>query len=239
MKKQFILLSLILFLMANISLEAENFILKSITDLNGDNVPEEISLTNIDKTAEFCLEISGKKIQGKFDEEPSDGFIIIDIDKYDKYKEIAVHTPGPSSDDEYFVYWYDGETIKKTAQLSRWPEFLGNGIVYVDGWMGFWQCRNKYVLNNSTRELERIPQFAYYVGVKATVRNSFPIFKDRELKEKVALLSKNSEIEILVCDMDFREWNEHIYLIKSKSNLIGWASNQDIYNNLEGLPLAD
>jgi hypothetical protein len=84
-----------------------------------------------------------------------------------------------------------------------------------------------------------VPQFAYYVGVKATVKNNFPIFKDKELKEKVALLSKNSEIEILVCDMDYREWNDHIYLMKSKSNLIGWASNQDIYKNLEGLPLAD
>ncbi len=239
MKKQFILLSLILLLITNISLKAENFIFKSTTDLNGDGVSEEISLANIDETAEFYLEISGEKIQGKFDEEPSDGFIIIDIDQYDNYKEIAVHTPGPSSDDEYFIYWYNGEAIQKIAHLSRWPKFLGNGIVYVDGWMGFWQCRDKYILNDSTRELERIPQFAYYVGVKATVKNSFPIFKDKELKEKVALLSKNSEIEILVCDMDNREWNEHIYLIKSKSNLIGWASNQDIYNNLEGLPLAD
>jgi hypothetical protein len=239
MKKQFILSLLVLLLGINISLDAEDFIFKSSTDLNGDNKPEEISLTNIDETTEFYLEISGKKIQGKFDEEPSDGFIIIDIDKHDKYKEIAVHTPGPSSDDEYFIYWYDGEAIQKTAHLSRWPKFLGNGIVYVDGWLGFWSRRDKYVLNNSTRELEKVPQFAYYVGVKATVKNSFPIFKDKELTEKVASLSKNSEIEILLCDMENKTWKEHIYLIKSKSNLIGWASNQDIYNNLEGLPLAD
>lgn len=239
MVKQFrmILFGFLIFL--NFSLKAADFIFQSSTDLNGDKVPEEVSLRNIGEITEFCLEISGKKIQGKFDEEPSDGFIIIDIDKYDKYKEIAVHTPGPSSDDEYFIYWYDGEAIHKTAHISRWPEFLGNGIVYVNGWVDFWQCRDKYVLNNSTRELERVPQFAYYVGVKATVKNSFPIFKDKELKEKVALLSKNSEIEILLCDMDYREWSDYIYLIKAKSKLIGWASNQDIYNNLEELPLAD
>lgn len=234
--KTFLFVSLLGF---NLSIKATDFIFQSSTDLNGDKIPEEINLTNIGETTEFYLEISGKKIQGKFDEEPSDGFIIIDIDQYDKYKEIAVHTPGPSSDDEYFIYWYDGEAIKKTAHLSRWPEFLGNGIFYVDGWMGFWQCRDKYVLNNSTRELEKIPQFAYYVGVKATVKNSFPIFKNKELTEKVALLSKNSEIEILLCDMEDKAWKEHTYLIKSKSNLIGWTSNQDIYNNLEGLPLAD
>jgi hypothetical protein len=239
MKKQFILLLLLLLMGINISLKAEDFIFKSSTDLNGDNKPEEISLTNIGETTEFYLEISEKKIQGKFDEEPSDGFIIIDIDKYDKYKEVAVHTPGPSSDDEYFIYWYDGETIRETARLSRWPKFLGNGIAYVNGWVDFWQCRDKYVLNNSTRRLEKVPQFAYYVGVKAKVKNSFTIFKDKELTEKVALLSKNSGIEILLCDMENKTWKEHIYLIKSKSNLVGWASNQDIYNNLEGLPLAD
>jgi hypothetical protein len=239
MKKNFILFLLVFLLIANISLKAEDFIFQSSTDLNGDDVPEEISLTNIGETTEFYLEISGKKIKGKFYEEPSDGFIIIDIDKYDKYKEIAVHTPGPSSDDEYFIYWYDGKAIQETAHLSRWPKFLGNGIVYVDGWVGFWTRRDKYILNNSTRKLDHVLQFAYYVGVKANVKNSFPIFKDKELKEKVALLSKYSEIEILVCDMDYREWNDHIYLIKSKSNLIGWASNQAIHHNLEGLPLAD
>jgi hypothetical protein len=239
MKKEFILLIMTLLFKTGFPLKAEEFNFQSSTDLNGDNILEEINLTNIDETTEFSLEISGEKIEGKFNEGSADGFIIVDIDKNDKYKEIAVHTPGPSSDDEYLVYWYDGENIKETARLSRWPKFLGNGIVYVDGWLGFWSRRDKYILNKSTRKLEKVSQYAYYVGVKATVRSSFTIFKDKELKEKVALLSKNSEIEILVCDMDDREWRDHIYLIKSKSNLIGWASNQDIYNNLEGLPMAD
>jgi len=239
MKKQFILFLLVFLLVTDIVLKAEEFIFKSSTDLNGDKVTEKISLTNIEGTCEFYLEVSGKKVKGELFSGIPDGFIIVDIDQYDKYKEIAVHTPGPSDDDNYLIYWYNGDTIKETAYLSRWPKFLGNGIVYVDGWLGFWSRRDKYVLNNSTRKLDHVPQYAYYVGVKATVKNNFPIFKDKELKEKVALLSKSSEIEILLCDMDDREWSDYIYLIKSKSNLIGWASNQDINRNLHGLPSAD
>jgi hypothetical protein len=147
MKKQNLLLFLVFLSGTYINLKAEDFTFQSSTDLNGDKIPEEINLTNIDETTEFSLEISGKNIRGKFNEESSDGFIVVDIDKYDKYKEIAVHTPGPSSDDEYLIYWYNGDSIKETARLSRWPKFLGNGIVYVDGWLGFWSRRDKYILN--------------------------------------------------------------------------------------------
>jgi hypothetical protein len=238
MKKLIEPLSIILLLSLNFYLEAEDFISKSSTDLNGDNKIENINLTKIGDTGEFYLEISGKKIKDRIGGVP-DGFTIIDINTNDKYKEIAVHTPGPSSDDEYLIYWYDGKSIKEMALLARWPEFLGNGIVYVDDWMGFWRRREKYVLNNSTRKLELVPRFAYYVGVKATVKKSFSIFKDKDLKQEVALLGKYSEIELLLCDMNYRKAYDDLYLIKSKSNLIGWAGCKDVFENLEGLPWAD
>jgi len=84
-------------------------------------------------------------VKGELSMGGADGFIIIDIDTSDKYKEIAVHTPGPSDDDEYIIYWYDGNSIKEVGRVSRWPTFPGNGIVYVDDWMGFWMKRDKCI----------------------------------------------------------------------------------------------
>jgi hypothetical protein len=238
MKKRFILLLLVLMLETNIAMKAEDLVFKSSIDLNGDNKIENINLTKIGDTGGFYLEISGQKTEDKIGDVP-DGFLIIDINTNDKYKEIAVHTPGPSDDDQYLIYWYDGKSVKRMALLARWPKFLGNGIVYVDDWMDFWMRREKYILNNSTRELELVPQFAYYVGVKATVKKSFSIFKDKKLKQEVAFLSKYSEIELLLCDMNYREAYDDLFLIRSKSNLIGWAGCKEVFENLEGLPSAD
>ncbi|MEO0292853.1 MAG: hypothetical protein ABIN61_01355 [candidate division WOR-3 bacterium] len=230
---------LLIFLLA-LSLRAIDFVSRSSIDLNGDNEIENIILININDVGEFYLEISGQKIKGKFsNEESPDGFKIVDINTNDKYKEIAVHSPGPSDDDEYFIYWYDGKSIKEMAHLSRWPEFPGNGIVYVKNWEGFWTKIDKYILNNSLRKLELVPQFAYYVGVKATVKKSFPIFRDKDLKEEVAWLTNNSEIEILLCDTKNREWDNYIFLIKSALGLVGWAHYKEVIENLDGLPLAD
>jgi hypothetical protein len=238
MKKFIVTLSTILFLSLNIYLKAEELFFKTSVDLNGDKESENIILTKIGETGGYYLEISGKKTEGKIGDVP-DGFLIIDINTNDKYKEIAVHTPGPSDDDEYLIYWYDGKSIKEMALLARWPEFLGNGIVYVDSWEGFWTKRDKYILNNSTRKLELVPQFAYYVGVKATVKKSFFIFKDKDLKQEVALLGKYSEIELLLCDVNYREAYDDLFLVKSKYNLIGWAGCKNVFENLEGLPSAD
>ncbi|MBN2572705.1 MAG: hypothetical protein JXA68_11295, partial [Ignavibacteriales bacterium] len=178
-------------------------------------------------------------IKGEFNSDGIDGFIIIDIDKNDKLKEIAVHTPGPSDDDEYLVYWYDGNKIFLMEYFGGWPEFQGNGMVYLDQWQGFWARRDKYVLDKEKRKMKFIEQFAYYVGAKVTVKNSFTIYKETNLKDEVALLKKGSEVEILICDCIKREYFDYKYLIKSESGLLGWSGIDAILENTEGLIMAD
>jgi len=237
MKKSTILISLLLLASAG---KAQELIFEESVDLNSDNKIEQINLEIIQGTTnQFILKIADKEYKDSFSDEGIDGFQIIDINKYDKFKEVAVHSPGSSDDDEYIIFWYDGENIIKMDRLGRWPKFLGNGILYIDNWEDFWVRRDKLILDDNSRTLYPVQQFAYYVGVKIKVVNSFSIYRNKDLKEVVALLSKDSEIELLLCDISTDNWFDYLYLIKSGSGLTGWAKFEEIYNNSTGFPLAD
>ncbi len=221
------------------TVSAQDFIFFTVIDLNSDNKTELINVETTDNPNEFKLTIDNKTVLAKFDDGDTDGFQIIDINNTDAYKEIAVHTTGSSDDDEYMIYWYDGENIIFMDHLSRWPTFNGNGIVYVDGWEGFWSSRDKYVLDDTSRKLNLIEQFAYYVGVTAKVKNTFEIYKEKDLINKIALLKEGSEIELILCDKTNKEYFDYKYLIKSNSGLLGWAEFRNIWDNTEGIQTAD
>jgi hypothetical protein len=216
------------------------FVTSAQEDLNGDSKIEDIVLTTNTELGGFVLKMDKFSKKGKFQSalEDVDGFIIVDIDKTDKYKEVAVHTPGPSSDDEYLIFWYDGKAIKEMGYLSRWPIFYGNGIVNVDAWMGFWSIREKYVLDKKSRTLQQVPQEFYYVGVEAEVIETFPIYKTRSASHVVANLKPKSVCLILVCDPSPVEYGDDWYLIKSTTGLVGWTQEKTMYDNLI-LPWAD
>jgi len=218
----------------------EKFVTSAQEDLDGDGNIEDILLSNITEPGAFILKVGEFSTKGKFQSalEDVDGFIIVDIDKSDKYKEVAVHTPGLSADDEYLIFWYDGKLIKEMGYLSRWPLFYGNGIVNVDAWMGFWPIREKYVLDKNSRTLQQVPQEFYYVGVEAEVIESFPIYKTRGVSHVVAHLKPKSECLILVCDPSPMPPGDDWYLIKSATGLVGWTQEKAIYDKLF-LPWAD
>lgn len=207
------------------------------TDLNSDGVIDEIMLKSNESSNDFVLTINGKKITGNLGDQ-IDGMVVVDINKSDKFKEIAVHSPGPSDDDVFKLYWYNGTEIIALNELSRWPEFPGNGIVYVKNWEGFWTSNDKYRLDNTTRKLIHVEQFAYYIGLKITIKKGFKIFKEKDLKNEVALLNDNSEIEIILCDKKGYDYDDYKYLIKSGTGLLGWSN----FKSMEGcidLPMAD
>ena len=235
----FIFPSLFLYSFENSSYTT-NFLKEEKVDINGDGKLDEISISAISESGDFVLKINEISIKDKVgEEEEVDGFIVIDIDATDKYKEVAVHNPGPSSDDEYVIYYYDGKSIIEMGRIKRWPNFFGNGIILVDDWMGFWSKRDKYVLNNKTRKLDFVPQEFYYVGVEAKVKESFPIYRKREGSEIVANLKPDSKILIILCDVSSKDYECHYYLIKSETGLIGWAKLKSFQYKVEGLPWAD
>jgi hypothetical protein len=217
-------------------------------DLDNDGTIDNVSLSDINESGDFVLNVNRIARKGKLLEGRADGFLIVDIDATDRYKEIAVHTPGPSDDDEYLLFWYDGKSLMDMGRLSRWPIFVGNGIVLVDGWMGFWKKREKYVLDKTTRTLHRVPQELYHVGVEATVRESFPIFHSRKHSDIVSRVRPGSKVLLLACDPSpecktskgevddyYCDW----YLVRSVTGLTGWARLRSFWNKVEGLPWAD
>ncbi len=215
-------------------------------DLNGDGRPDTITLQTEPETSSFTLRVNEAVVTGFLGSSPTDsdfepdGFCVVDVDVADAYKEIAVHSPGPSDDDVYLLYWYDGRTLHRMGKLSRWPKFSGNGIVLVDDWLGFWAKRDKYVLNRANRTLEGVPQEFYYVGVQATAKESFPLYRKRGGKAVVAHPAINSKIDLLVCDCSpAGDASRHWYLIKTASGLVGWARWEDFLTKVSDLPLAD
>ena len=241
MKRSILLFSLVIFFSSLSTSFAENKFVKSAkADLDGDGKADRIALSGLTPHGDFHLKVNAATIDGKFTIEAADGFIVIDLDKKDKYKEIAVHTPGPSDDHEYIIYSYDGKSIQKMEHLHGASEFLGNGIVYVKQWMGFWAKNNKYVFEQKAKKLYEVPQEFYAVGVEATVKESFPIYKTREYKEVIAYLKPETKMTLLVCDPSPETHNASwSYLLKSSSGLIGWAKENQFSQKVQGLPLAD
>ena len=232
---------LIGFISFTVSICAQNFTFQESTDLNSDGETDKINLEIIEGTSsEFVLNVNDIQYKDVHHNEEILGFKIVDININDKYKEIIIaHTSGGEDDSKYLIFWYDKKNIIKMEDLGGWANFTGNGIVYVNNWENFWTRVDKYVLNDITRTLKFIPQFAYYVGIKAKVVNSFSIFRNKDLKEPVALLNKDSEIELLLCDNVGPDWKNYLYLIKSISGLTGWAKWEDIQNNVIGIKYAD
>ena len=210
------------------------FVTSAEADLNGNGRVEQITVSVIPgRQYNFVLKIDEDSIKAKLFAGVTDGFIIVDIDTTDEYQEVAVHSPGPSADDEYLIFGYNGRSIKEMGRLSRWPKFFGDGIVIVEGWMmGFWAKKDKYILDKEKRSLELIPQEAYYVGLQAQVREEFSIYKARRDTIVVADLVRGNKVVILLYFP--RDW----YCIKSERGIVGWIRLQEPWNKMY-LPAAD
>jgi hypothetical protein len=163
---------------------------------------------------------------------------VVDIDAQDRMKEIAVETEGPSDDYAENIYWFDGKQIKSVAEIEGSTKYTGKGIVYVKGWMGFWELTSRYLLDKKAHTLKETPQEFYYVGLNLKAGKSFPIFSSRDEANKkngsvIADLRKGSFAQILLWDP-----KQKVYLIKAESNIIGWTKEKNLYS-LENLPMAD
>ncbi len=230
---------LVLISLQSFLLHAQEPVFKANTDLNSDNIIDKITLTGDD--TDYTLSVNGQSISGNFEVENMVGFYIVDINKNDSFKEIAVHATGPSDDDIYNLYFYDGKQIRFMNSLFNILTYNNNGIVYADSWQGFWMKRDKYQLQKSNHKLKLIPQFAYYVGIKdIKVQEYFAVYSDRALTKKTAVLSLNSKIEILICDSkNANDYEKALFLIKSKSGLTGWVDSYTLRQHCSGFNYAD
>ena len=236
----FILSVLIELVLFSMSIDAQDIVSDTLVDLNGDGKPEIIVLKN-NESFGFILSISGIQYTDSPYDNPPDRLEIIDIDKTDTYKEVLLHFPSSTDDpdDGNMILWYNGSSIFKMGDCIGWPVFPGNGIVYIDHYTGFWTQRDKYEIDPSTGKLIHVPQYGYFVGVRATVKKPFVIYREQELQHKVALLARDSEIELILYAPGNNELVAHFYLVKSQTGLTGWVKEFDVFDYLEGIPYFD
>lgn len=97
----------------------------------------------------------------------------------------------------------------------------------------------KYILNKKTRKLQKVLQEFYYVGVEATVKESFLLYKTKDLRESIANLRPKSIITILLCIPSPQWHTKNLYLIKSEHNLLGWCDEKTLVKKVVSLPFAD
>ena len=204
-------------------------------DLDGDGKKENIKLLlGKNNPGKYALYINGQKINGQLDFYGVDGFDVVDIDKKDKYKEVAVHAPGPSDDDEYALYWYDGKTITYMETIGRWPEFLGTGEIAVAGWHDFWTDNYLYQLDPKTHALKFIPQEFQYVGVASTVTAPLTLYTTQTKEQVCTTVPKEQQVTLLLYQ---NKW----YLVKTAADITGWMPEDAIYKDqcLTNLNFAD
>ncbi len=221
-------------------LQSQNFVFSAQADLNSDNIIDKISLTqNDDMSLTLTVNNIKKNFDFEYDFDEVSGFKIIDINKNDIFKEIEVAAYGPGGEGFLKLFWFDGKIIHLMNTFKASLTVNGNGIVYADNQESFWIRRRKFTLNKAMHKLTETPQFAYYVGVKnIIVKNYVSIFADENLTKKTATLSKNSKIEILLCKKHKTDYNNDIYLIKSKSGLTGWIKYSELEKNCSGFNFA-
>ena len=216
-----------------------------VDDLNSDGKEDKVILKiKKDDWYSSTLTINDKSIDAIGDDFGNVYLSIIDIDKSDPYKEVAVHSPGPSDDDEYNIFSYDGKEIYELGLIMRWPEFTGDGNIIVNDWQGFWSSVDKYTLDQKSHKLIRHPQDLYAIGYCLEVNKTFPIYCHENRDMVLADLREGSIIKIVACDMnrgqnkDESDYQKYWYLIKSESGLLGWAKEDDFREKMD-LPIAD
>ena len=209
-------------------------------DLDGDGKVDKITLKLFFKYGEagsYALQVNNAMIKGDLTP-PIEGFKIIDIDKSDKFKEIAINTPGPSDDYESIVFWYDGKALKQVAHFDGVASFYGHGVVDIRDWMGFWEIHRRYTLDSKTRTLKEIPQQFYSVGSKAKVREAFKIYARQEQIGKkgaapIVTLRAGGSATVLLWDPVSK-----YYLVKTDSSILGWSTEEQLFHSM-ALPFAD
>jgi hypothetical protein len=210
-------------------------------DLNGDNKIDAVKLKSLGSGSDYILFINNSIVKGTFEnlDETTDGFILIDIDKRDRYREVAVHNPGPSDDDEYDIYWYDGKRIKKIGTYGRWPEFPGNGTMVLGKFMGFWTKKELYTFDNKKKKFNLVKKSLYPVNVNIIVKEPFFIYSARSIRSKAHRLFAGEKINLVECDTSGAKENRMWYRLKSETGKTGWAIIGSFQDKVKGIVWAD
>jgi hypothetical protein len=201
-------------------------------DLNGDGILETVRIEVNKEKNRYTLFVNDVKVSGE-GEELTGGFVLVDMDKNDSFKEIAVSEYGPSDDPETSFYYYDGGQVKPIGSiygLAREMEFDGKGGFTAPARgqiLQTWFYPKTYRLGES-RLLVHVPQELYPMNTKVKVIKPVPLRRDRQKEIFNVILGVGETATIL--SSDDKEW----CLVENSRGVKGWIRIYN-YNIIGGL----
>lgn len=211
-------------------------------DLDGNNEEENVKLTLIEDDIgwkNFVLTINNDSVFGKHSYNVN-GFLIIDLDTSDKFKEVAVYTPNVNGPDEYIIYKYDKQ-IKEIGRINSYATFPGNREIIVRTLMMFWSKIDTVFYDEVSGTLVSNPKEFYEINIEAEVLEPFSIYSDRENFMVLEELDIDDVVVVIACDTSplcgeetpNSYWYCGWYQIKSDSDEIGWAQLKSFLYKLD------
>ncbi|MBC8488762.1 MAG: hypothetical protein H8D45_22285 [Bacteroidetes bacterium] len=215
---------------------------KAVDNLEGKGEADKIELTLIEDDydySNFVLTINNDTVSGKHSYNVS-GFLIIDLDTTDNFKEVAVYTQNANGPDEYIIYKYDN-WITEIGRINSYATFPGNKEIIVDTEMMFWTKTDTVLYDTEFEVLKHYPKEFYYINMEAKVLESFSLYSDRENFISVTELKPKDRVTIVKCDtspfcedelsssFELCDW----YQVKIESGRTGWVQLKTFLDKLE------
>jgi hypothetical protein len=189
-------------------------------DLDTDGKDDDIKIGLIESNgnAKSYIQVNNAK-QYFYVDDPNDGEVhVIDLDKNDKYLEIACFDAGPSGDDSYDLFRYDGTNIYRLGSIDA---------------MALIDCKGKLISHfNYSRELKPMFCSAWY-----EIENNVLVQKKNDLSKYIGKTYEyvGGYVYYTPCDemkdVDNLTWERTIELNPSKVKLLGFYHPDDVTVN--------
>lgn len=112
--------------------EPISFLVEGKHDLNQDGWPDDISVLTVgdfgrDKEIQTYIKVNEVKQEFYMDYTHNGEVRLVDLDKRDKFIEIAIFDEGPSGDPHYKIFRYDGQKLHEIGQIDSGALMDGQG----------------------------------------------------------------------------------------------------------------
>ncbi len=208
-------------------------------DLNGDGTLEKVSAQKRDSG--YALMVNDVRVVEKESDKNLLRIEGLDIDREDGMQELRVIVELDGGYAHSDIYAYDGRNIIRLAEITGSFTVPGSGKLYVNRWHGNFSTTARFQLSQRPPKLTETPQSLYFIGLKVTVRSSFPIRLQRHEPKSLIYVSPGSELLILAVDLDAPECGKRqtgpceVFLIRTSTNLTGWVKRSQLERHVQGL----
>ncbi len=206
---------------------------EATADLDGDGTPETVRVT-YSGLEESKWEIGVREaVMSSYYEMP-EGAYVVDINKADKQREVAITDHGPSSDDHTQLFTYRSGEVVKIGSVSG-ILFAGDGkgrvSTYARSWQGpllTWFFRIEYQLDDAGR-LAMMPTRWYASDLPLKTKQAMQLYDKPDADEPGVTLQAGTEV---IMDLsDISTW----FHLKAADGTEGWIK----YQNGENLVFPD